>query len=356
MKANLKIGLIIVSSAFLFLNAAIAQPTVRSGAQSFNFRLHGGGGRISNQEEKGETPHKSLSTMLTGLNGPADLPRLFVIPTADLLGSMDVNFSGGKLFGREEDGGLLGTISLGLGGVAEIELSTQGLIDNLTSGATNVSTSAFKVRLIQENSTGKGFMPGVAIALRTSTDWQGIESENAALDRASSFYSEAGIREVHYSTRFTELTLVGSKHCRSWGLHMGVHLTDVRTKDLRIRYYFDNGWSEAKEKQKNLIGGCVGVDHWANSKTKIMVEAETFINYEHKIVKIEDPNGNGPEFKQWLEVSQIHMVIGGVRFFFVDWVAVDTGVRYLSNFKGIADAQIRLGINVLLPLSRIDKP
>ena len=196
----------------------------------------------------------------------------------------------------------------------------------------------------------------MAITLRTSTDWQGIESEDAALERASSLYSEAGIRGVKYSTRFTELTLVGSKHYHTWGLHVGVNLTDVRTKDLRIWYYTDNGWSEAEEQQKNLVGGFVGVDHWANPKTKIMVEAETFINYEHKIVRIEDPNGNGPQFKQWLEVSQIYMAISGVRFFFVDWIAVDTGVRYLSNFKGIADAQIRLGINVLLPFSRIDKP
>ena len=306
------------------------------------------------QEEKGKPSPKKWSKMWTGMTGPADMSRLFVIPTADLLGSMDMSISGGRLFGREE-GGFLGTLSLGLGGVAEIELSTQGLIDNLTSEAANISTSEFKVRLLQENSGGKDAAPGVAIGLRTSTNWQGIESDRLAMERSSFLYSEAGISGVAYSTRFTELTLVGSKHYCSWGLHMGINLTDVRTKDLRVVYYIDNDRTEAEERQKNLVGGFVGVDHWANPKTKIMLEAETCINYDHKIVKIEDPNGNGSNFKQWLEVSQIYMGIGGVRFFFVDWLAVDTGVRYLSNFKGIADAQIRIGVHVMLPLSRISE-
>jgi hypothetical protein len=42
-----------------------------------------------------------------------------------------------------------------------------------------------------------------------------------------------------------------------------------------------------------------------------------------------------------------------VRFYFTNWLAADTGVRYRSDFDGIADANIQANVNLLLPLGRL---
>jgi len=42
--------------------------------------------------------------------------------------------------------------------------------------------------------------------------------------------------------------------------------------------------------------------------------------------------------------------IAGVRFFLTNWLSWDTGVRYQSNFAGIADAEINIAANLIVPL------
>jgi hypothetical protein len=43
----------------------------------------------------------------------------------------------------------------------------------------------------------------------------------------------------------------------------------------------------------------------------------------------------------------------GVRFYFTNWLAMDTGVRYRSDFHGIADATIQASFNGVIPLGGI---
>jgi hypothetical protein len=83
----------------------------------------------------------------------------------------------------------------------------------------------------------------------------------------------------------------------------------------------------------------------ANPRAQIMMEVEGLPSYNFTAGESHDGN----------DITNIWAGVIGVRFYFTNWMAVDTGVRYRSDFDGIADANIQANINVLLPLGRLSK-
>jgi hypothetical protein len=49
------------------------------------------------------------------------------------------------------------------------------------------------------------------------------------------------------------------------------------------------------------------------------------------------------------------MLVSGVRFFFLNWLSLDTGVMYRSDYYGIGDALIDAGININTSLTEVVK-
>lgn len=269
-------------------------------------------------------------------------PRLFNIPTARVLSSKDINLTGGGAFGVGTKQSLLGTVGIGLGNIAEVEFSTMGLVNNIANGSPVVTTSAFKIKLIPDNFLGLRFFPTLAVAIRSSSDWKQVNSDEKVI-RANDAWSASCISMINYATRFTILYGVSSLSFGPVSLHGGVSLTDIRIKDTMIEYWNDYLHQyDPSEVQKNLIGGFAGAEISSNPQTKIMFEIETVSNWEYN-----------SEIDA-VEVRQSYLFVGGVRFFFTKWLSVDTGVWYQDNFRGIADSQIKLGLNVLIPGRIID--
>jgi hypothetical protein len=94
----------------------------------------------------------------TMLKEPAVLPRLFNVPTANVLGSLDIYFTGGGAFGIEKERNFLGRAGLGLGDIAEVEFATLSVINSLQHGSSSLPTSAFKMLITREH----GNLPAVA--------------------------------------------------------------------------------------------------------------------------------------------------------------------------------------------------
>ena len=120
-------------------------------------------------------------------------------------------------------------------------------------------------------------------------------------------------------------------------MHAGLSLTDVRVRDLSVHSYISGDYADPQEKQKNLIGGFFGFDIESNPQTKLMFEIKTISNYQYNVET------------QKIDVSEAYLAIGGVRFFFNRWLSTDVGVWYQSTFRGIADLQIKLGLNLFIP-------
>ncbi|UCD38466.1 MAG: hypothetical protein JSW54_03035 [Fidelibacterota bacterium] len=265
-----------------------------------------------------------------------DPPRIFTVPTARVLRSMDVRLTGGGAFGVAADRSFLGTVGIGLGDIAEVEFSTVRMMTNITRGSSVFPTSAFKLMLIPEN---RWHIPTLAIAFRNSANWSDVQSDRKVLeaDLYDVGFAAKGITSIGYETRFTTMYGVTSVRLWSMNIHAGLSLTDVRVQDLAIRSYLDEDYTNPKEKQKNLIGGFFGIDVESNPQTKLMLEIRTISNHEYNV-----------ETKE-IDVSEAYLAIGGVRFFFNRWISTDVGVWYQSTFRGIADLQIKLGLNLFIP-------
>ncbi|MFH1852709.1 MAG: hypothetical protein ABIA75_10220 [Candidatus Neomarinimicrobiota bacterium] len=260
-------------------------------------------------------------------------PRLFTVPTADVLGSLDISLVGGGAFGVAIGRSFLGTVGIGLGDLAEIEFSTVDLVNNISSGATVFPTSAFKLVLIPEKVR---YLPKITVAFRSSSNWQNVYSDESVL-KADADLCASGVSQIGYDTRFTTMHAVASQRLRGSGWHAGVSLTDVRVKELAVNYYIEDSVLDPNEKQVNLPGLFFGFDIESNPQTTLMFEAKTVSSYQYNVDT------------QIIDVINAYMAVGGVRFFFTPWFSTDTGVWYHSSFRGIADLQIKIGVNLFIP-------
>lgn len=290
------------------------------------------------ERQKSDRFHRSF------ISERVDPPRLFSVPVTRVLGSLDISLMGGGAFGVATNQSFLGTVGIGLGNIAEVEFSTVGLVTNITRGSTVFPTSAFKLTLIPEN---KWHIPSLAIAFRSSSNWQDVRSERSVLEAdgysAAAFDANKQVSGIGYGTRFTTMYGVSTLRLGPVSLHGGLSLTDVRVKDLTVNFYFTDTHGDSLEKQKNLIGGFIGFDIESNPETKLMFEVKTVSNYRYN-----------PESKE-IDVSEAIVAIGGVRFFFNRWLSTDVGVWYQSNFIGIADMQIKMGLNIFVPVESIGR-
>jgi len=275
--------------------------------------------RVKNQQPW----HKTM------LSEPAVLPRLFNVPTANVLGSLDIYFTGGGAFGIEKERNFLGRAGLGLGDIAEVEFATQSVINSLQHGSSSLPTSAFKMLIMREHLG----LPAVAAALRGTTSWQSLDGSDS-----TSYFS--------FETRLTKLYLVASKRVNKVTGHFGIGLTDVRVRNLQSWNFVNanpGNTVNTRELQRNLWAPFGGISIQANPKTQVMLEIEGLPSYEF---------GEGRKYSAG-NIKNIWAGVVGVRFYFTNWLAADTGVRYRSDFDGIADANIQANINVLMPLGRL---
>ena len=265
----------------------------------------------------------------TMLKEPAILPRLFNVPTASVLGSLDLYFTGGGAFGIEKERNFLGRAGLGLGDVAEVEFATQSVINSLQHGSSSLPTSAFKMLIMRERDN----LPAVAAALRGTTSWQLLSA-----------YHSTGFSS--FETRFTKLYFVASKRMNQVSGHVGIGLTDVRVRNGQSETFVDGipeSTTRSGELQRNLWAPFGGLSIQANPKTLVMLEIEGLPSYDFE---------EGHEFSKD-RIKNIWAGVVGVRFYFTNWMAADTGVRYRSDFDGIADANIQASLNLLLPVGRL---
>lgn len=270
--------------------------------------------------------------------------HLFNIPTASVLRSLEFAFSGGSAFGIESGDALQKKLTVGFGGIAEIEFSSSGISNQLTGKTDQLSTTSFKVNVIPERIRIHWYIPDVAFQLRSS-DWESLEGRQGHL---RSVYSDTYVANENLvaienlQNRFSVLYLITGKQWSFFGCHIGISQSDVRTKEgVRMFYHEDTkdiGYAMIPEIQKNIISPFGGFNMKANASTALMAEIQPIPQLEYDF-----------ENKS-LNIRRTWLFVAGVRFNVSQWLSVDTGVRYQENYVGIADAQIDIGFNVVVPI------
>lgn len=278
------------------------------------------------------TPQEKKKPAMKIYQGPVDPRRLFLVPTADVLGSMEVSIGGGSIIGemKEEKRPFLGRISLGLGGVAEIEASSVGIVSGLSKGSAAIPTAAFKLKFLPESN--KFPYIGFAGALRSSL-WHSETRDT-----------------VNFEKRVSTLYFVATKTFGDVSLHAGLSISDLR---IRTKYAYQDlllsptpDQAERNDRDyinKNVFSPFVGLRTIVNPRTMLMLEFEYIPEYDFDEA---NPVVNREK------IDAVWMIIAGVRFFIFDWLPLDTGVLYRGDYHGIGDMHIQAGLNFNLPLSR----
>lgn len=252
--------------------------------------------------------------------------RIFSIPTADVMRSLDLSLLLGGEFGLESNQNFLGTIVFGLGDYGDIQLSTSSLLGTIFKKSESIGNIGMKINVSSQTPD----RPGFAIGIKTHNNWV---TENNNSDNLPVNLFDAGLRGLRYDSRITSIYVVfSSKAFDKLNAHIGVSYSDLRFKDVEST--FENFLFRKDEQQKeNVFGGFAGVEYELNNRTKLLFEIQTLPYLD---VKLKEGN-----------LFAKHRVIGsaGLRFLINTWLLLDTGIRYQDNYKGIADAEMKLSLN-----------
>jgi len=256
------------------------------------------------------------------------LARLFTVPQGRVLESMEVLLSLGGAYGSMNKGEYLGRASVGLGDFAELEISTWRLVSNLVNGSTALGTTALTVGLIRQQ-PGTA-LPDLALSFRLNPSWKDVEVSGS--DLADEIEDE--VDEVKFQAHFASLYMNLSKNITAeLKLHGGIFLTDMRTRSGSA-LVTGGGLVTIPDERQDLIGGFGGIEHQLNPRTYLIAEISSV------------PRFNYAPSSSTLAIDQVAMFIGGVRFFFDRRISMDAGVKYRSDYGGIADSEIAVGLNI----------
>jgi len=281
---------------------------------------------------------------LENFNQASAPTKTFSTPSARVLNSMEIMVNMGSSFGVEQTDGFLGKIAIGLGGIAEIELTRSSFMDNLTGNQKSFPSSVFKMSLVPQHLVQNWFVPNITLQLH-STPWRSNVDPNTSLKQeVRADYASKNLSRMNMDNRFTTLYGIIGKDFRFLQFHGGISLTDVRVRNgYQWIFHQDLGYDvyeEIPDLQKDLINPFGNVSIFANEDTRLLAEIQAipFIDYNIKTKKV--------------EIKKTWQAIVGVRFFIKKWVSLDTGVKYLSSAKGIADSEVNFGLNFVLPFKK----
>ena len=265
------------------------------------------------------------------------LARLFLTPNGRVLESMEVSLTLGGAFGAMNKGEYLGIASIGLGDVAELEVSTWRLVSNLFKGTTALGTTSLKVVVFRAGE--ESMLPDATLTFRSNPSWASIEVSG---DELSSDIIDQ-VDEVNFEMHMASLYFTVSKYLfADITLHAGVSLMDVRTRSGSALLVDTLMNGDILDLQENIVSGFVGFERQVNPHTILMGEISSVPRFNYR-----------PPPLNTLEVDQVALIIAGFRFYFTERISTDAGVKYRTDYDGIADAEINVGLNVGFNLKQV---
>ncbi len=255
------------------------------------------------------------------------LSHMFIFPTGRIIPSGMVGFSFGGAFATQGGAEYLGMFSVGLGNVAELEVSTTHIVTNIFRSSEWMGTTALRFA-VYESKPGSP-IPTVTLALR-SNRWSNFRGSGDELSGPAS-PGRSSITEVNFEIHLTSLYLsMTSELSELVTLHGGLVWHDIRTRD--IEYYCSS--AEPQDLKEAIVNVFGGIEYKMNQNT--------FSIFEFCAMPKIEFNQNMQE----IQAVQLWQMMAGVRFFLSRVSAVDAGIRYRSDYSGLADAEIRAGLNI----------
>lgn len=282
----------------------------------------------------------SLNTELySGDTDVADLRQLFVSPSAPMLESATINVSGGGVFGMDTPGSWRNHFRFGIGGVGELAFSQQEIFTNIFPDGATLQARSLKIIAVPRLKFGKSFSTTFSGMVR-SAGWTGQVSnyEYLVLDAA---FRSAGLTHAEFETRFAAFYFIGTVEIKNIALHFGPILTDFRYRNLKLGYITDDYIIDREERSRKTKGGFIGFSKMVNPSTMMIFDLTTVprLNLELETTSV--------------YLTQDYLMLWGLRYFLHDYLSFDSAVRYYNSKSELSDIQVKLGVNLNLPVKKI---
>jgi len=274
-------------------------------------------------------------------NKIAELQRLFISPTATMLESATLNISGGGIFGVDSRGSGRSHFRIGIGGVGELAFSQQEIFTNIFPNGTTLDTKSLKIVILPELKFGKSISSTFSGMVRSS-DWTGQVSTRGVISLDSDF-SSVGLQSAGFETRFASFYFIGSIKYKNATLHFGPIITDFRYKNLSLSFLEIDSFFDDEERSLVRSGGFIGITNMINPSTMMIFDV-TSIPRLHL-------NARSPS----ISLREDILAMWGLRYFMHEFISLDTAMRYYYSQTELSDIQVKIGLNVNLPLRKIIK-
>ena len=267
--------------------------------------------------------------------GKSSFSRLFVYPTGRMIPSGVLNLSFGGSFATQGGQEYLGLCAIGLGDVAEFEVSTAHIVSNIFNFSEHIGTTALKFRV--HEGEPETFNPTVVIALRSNT-WSTVGSSNNRdeLTGPATGSGQDSLKGVDFQTHFTTLYLASTFDLHpAWSAHLSVAYEEIRIKDIRYNYDHGNSLTTPPDDiTEGIISLSIGLEHAVNARTHSIIEFGSLPEVEFK------------KDMRDLNINPLWQGLVGVRFYVRPLTTIDAGIRYRSDYSGLSDVEIRAGLNL----------
>ena len=271
------------------------------------------------------------------------LHQLFVSPTATMIESATINVSGGGVFGLDTQGSWRNNIRVGIGGVGELALSQQEIFTNIFPNGMHLQTKSLKIMAFPTIKIGKSAEFSFSGMVR-SADWIGQKSEGGILADDSDFVN-ATLTAATFEIRFASLYLINSFEYKNASIHFGPILTDFRYRNLALRFRLHDSFADNEEHSIKGNGAFIGFTNMVNPSTMLLIDFTTVprLNLELDVENQEHS----------VNFTHDYIILWGLRYFLHDYISFDSAVRYYNSKSELSDIQVKLGVNVILPIKRI---
>ncbi len=259
--------------------------------------------------------------------------RLLSVPTASVLPELALGLTLGNSFGQQEQQSFLRNVSLGIGNVAELELNTGGMVGNIVAGTSRMTTWALKVQVLSEHHT----IPGIVLSLHSSNDWDNATFDSRTIEASNATAFREGLRWLDYDMRMTTASITaGGKILDRTSLYVTAGLSDIRFRNLGVQQVAVDFRYDPSVKRTSQWQAAAGVAIEINPRTRIIGEVQTIPSFNYNVT-----DGS-------LHLEHMYVGAAGIRFALSKAFSLDSGVRYQSNFVGLADTQVRVALNCIL--------
>ena len=233
---------------------------------------------------------------------------------------------------------IIGTVEIA--GIVEAELSNVGGLQTMLYELKRQPSLGLKLKLLSE---GDG-VPAIAISVKGSITWQNYwnSSDNMQLRRPDLY--RAGLASAGYGYGYTTARILMTKHV--WHdimLDLAIGVDDVSTRNVSFwggapNYIFPGYYSRPSVHHAPTVQGYLGIVYPLTPELALMGESET--------IPFVTPDGNLSS----LTTERAFIGSLGIRWQFTRWHSFDCSWFGVSNSEGIASSELRVGLNLVLPM------